>query len=216
MGHKDKRPSPKITKLQATILILALCVGSVYATRLALKKMRVDAGVVASRTKGNPKARIKITEYLDFQCPACAKGALLIRDALHKYPSELYLEVKYFPIASIHENTMQATSYVECAARQNKFWDYQYPLLERQKDWAKALKPKFIFQDIARQVGLDMPRLDVCLADENVTAAINRDRADGKSLGIESTPTYFLNGKMVVGHKTLIAELEKMLPGGQH
>lgn len=216
MGRKDKKPSPKITKLQAAILILALCAGSVYATRLTLKKMRVNTDVVASRTKGNPKAKIKITEYLDFQCPACAKGALLLRDYIKKHPSEIFLEVKYFPFASIHEHTIQATSYVECAARQNKFWDFQYPLLERQKDWAKALKPEFIFQDIARQVGLDMPRLDVCLADENVTAAINRDRADGKSLGIESTPTYFVNGKMIVGHKTLTAELEKMLPGGQH
>jgi protein-disulfide isomerase len=182
----------------------------VLSARAILKKSPSSlAGKVESaRAKGNPKARVKIVEYLDFQCPACATGAIFLRELMKKYPSDIYLQVKFFPISNIHEHAIHSATYAECAARQNKFWIFKDQLIDRQSQWSRLLNADSVFREIAREVNLDFPKLEACVDDEKVKIAILREKADGKTLGIQSTPTYFVNGKMVVGHKFLKEELK--------
>ena len=198
-----------MTKSKATLLIIIVCIGSVFAVKtFAQHKASGSANIELSRTKGDIKARLHIIEYLDFQCPACAVGALTLREYLKKYPSDIYLQLKYYPISRIHEHAMLSATYAECAARQNKFWDFFDRLIDKQSQWSRLLNADSVFRDIARDANLDLSKLASCLEDDSVKTAVLRDKEGGKTLGVESTPTYFINGKMTVGPRPLLEELQ--------
>ncbi len=217
MKHKHNHHTPKISKSTSTFAVLVICVAVVVTARVFTRHAagQVKIKAAQNRVKGNPKGSIRIVEYLDFQCPACARGALMLKSYLQKYPLLIFLEVKYFPIQKIHAHAMTSAVYAECAARQNKFWAFQDVLVERQAQWAKLISAEDVFKNMAKESGLDISKLESCLADERVRALILNEKVAGKALGVDSTPTYFINGKIAVGTKSLTEELDKYL-GASH
>src|SRR5579864_4564662 len=85
--------------------------GAVLATPLA-------------RQTGDPKAKVIIVEYSDFQCPSCAAMQPTVHNLLDVYKGKIRLYYKYFPLTRIHKNAMASAHAAECAARQNQFWPY--------------------------------------------------------------------------------------------
>ncbi len=160
----------------------------------------------ASQAKGNPGAPIKIVEYIDFQCPACARGAIFLKSCFQKYPDKFYLEMKNYPLA-MHPHSFLSAIYAQCAARQGKFWPFHDLLIERQQQWSGLVNAAPVFHQMARELELDIPQLEVCLQDAEVSTAVIEQKEKGTSLGIQSTPTYFINNKMVVGTRLLEEEL---------
>jgi len=216
MTKKDKKTGTKkinISKPVATVLVIISCIAAVQITTFVLSYFRGTpaAKSVLARSKGNPKAELKITEYIDFQCPACARGAKTLHEITVKYPAKIYLEMKYFPLGQSHQHAMISALYAECTARQDKFWAFVDPLLEKQSLWAKLTNAEPMFREIAQAVRVDLDQLNSCLVEKGVEEAILKERDFGKTLGIKSTPTYFINGKMVVGAKSLQEELDKHL-----
>ena len=208
----------KISKSTATILVIIVCVAVVHITKFVIKRLGYTSlsQVALSRTKGSPKAPLRITEYIDFQCPACAKGATLLREYTGKYPSQVYFEVKYFPLPRIHQHALKSAVYAECAARQNKFWAFQDLLIKKQSQWARLLNAEPMFQEMAQSANLNLGELEACVNRDDIKVLIFREKSEGKSLGVNSTPTYFVNGKMIVGPKPLEAELNDYLKGKNH
>lgn len=206
----------KFSKATATVVVILFCVGGVHIAKGALSYLRgsPSAKSVLARSRGNPKADLKITEYIDFQCPACARGAKTLKEIIEKYPARVYLELKYFPLEQMHQHAMVSALYTECAARQNKFWVFADRLLGQQDLWNKLTNAEPMFRQIAESAQLDTEELNSCLADKGVEDAVLKEREFGKALGIKSTPTYFVNGKMVVGTKSLQEELDKHLGSG--
>ncbi len=201
----------KISKTFATVIVVFACVGVVSLSRLFFSLKLIDSHAASARAKGNPGAKIRIIEYLDFQCPACARGAIILREQMKRHPDDIYLEVRYYPITTIHEHTLKATMFAECAARQNKFWAFQDSLVSQQAYWSKSMNPTQLFRQIAVQSGVNMQKLNVCLEDSTVTKTILGEKSKGKVAGVNSTPTYFVNGKMFVGPKPLTEELGRIL-----
>ncbi|MFA5059757.1 MAG: thioredoxin domain-containing protein [Candidatus Omnitrophota bacterium] len=201
----------KISKITATIIVMIACVISVHAAKFILKSLRshLPNYSILARAKGNPKAPIKIIEYLDFQCPACAKGAIALKEYLKKYPSQIYLEVKHYPISQIHKYALKSASYAECSAKQGKFWEFHDFLVKEQSRWERLLNVDAIFREKAHALGLDLKKLDACVESEETKAGILKEKEQGKALGIKSTPTYFINGKMVVGMISLKQALDR-------
>ena len=167
----------------------------------------------AARTQGNPNSKVKITEYIDFQCPACAKGVALLSQYLQAYPGKIYLEMKYFPLEGMHQHAIRSARYAECAARQKNFWAFEDLLIIRQPQWRGLMNADAFFQQIARDVKLDPIQLEACLTSDEVRGVISAEKDSGTQLGVQSTPTYFVNGKMVVGIKSLEEELKILLGG---
>ena len=200
----------KPAKQKVTLFIFVACLLAVLAGKIILEAQRphVANGAMPARAKGNPKANLKIIEYIDFECPACAQGMLILKEYFAKYPGQMYLEVKYFPLPS-HLYGMPSARWAECAAQQNKFWFFVEPLMERQKVWATLHDPVPAFRQLAEQAGLSSFQLDNCLNSKYLDETILTEKAIGTSLGIQSTPTYFVNDKMVVGTKSLLEELNK-------
>ncbi len=202
------KPKPKLSKSTAAILLVAFCVVAVFSVKIFLgQKSLTSKKAVSSRSKGDPKAPIQIVEYLDFQCPACAKGAKMLSDYFKKYPAQVFIEVRFYPIPRIHEHALQSAIYAECAARQDKFWPFQDLLIEKQSQWSRMINAENLFKEMAASVNLDMAKLNACVNDEKIKEIIFKEKAQGKAQGVDSTPTYFINGKMVVGPVPLTNEL---------
>jgi protein-disulfide isomerase len=206
-----------MNKLQSTVLIIVILVGGIVAAKvfLAPKKVEVVTGqsnVQEARTKGNPQARVKIIEYVDFQCPACAYGLTLLKKYFEQHGNDMFIQVRYFPLTNMHHHAMLSAMYSECAARQGKFWDLDDLMIPQQGQWAQLISPDPVFQSMAQQVGIDMPKLNTCLSSDDARKVINDEKSVGQTLGISSTPTYFINGKMVVGAKSMTDELKTYFP----
>ena len=120
--------------------------------------------------------------------------------------------MKYFPLAS-KKHSLPSARYAECAARQGKFWPFHDLVLRRQKEWKKHRDARPAFEQVAKEIGLDLNELAVCLEDESVVKLILSEKAEGKALRINRTPTYFINGKMVISSRSMIRELNNLLGG---
>ena len=125
---------------------------------------------------------------------------------MKSHPGKIRLELKYFPLNS-HQHALMSARYAQCAANQGKFWEFHDLVLERQSQWKNLYNATSAFDDIAAKVGLNKTELNSCLQDEAVGLAINLDKDEGTRRGVRSTPTYFVNGKMVVGYQSLASEL---------
>ena len=133
-------------------------------------------------------------------------------DAFFKeYPSKLYLQVKFHPLKQ-HPHGLESALYAECATRQNKFWKFHHLLFENQSEWKENPDTAGTFHSYARQAGMDLKKLDACLANPLTEQTVSQENLDSTVLGIRSTPTFFINGKMIVGPKPLREELKAISP----
>lgn len=206
----------KISKPILTILLIVCCVALLigfkyiqsHSAATHLKSSVKKA--LSPRAKGNPNAEIKILEFIDFQCPACASGVKVIAEYLEKYPEKIYVEVRHFPLA-MHKHGITSARWGECAARQNKFWPFLDGLVERQREWSSLNDPLPPFRDIATKAGLDVEQIKVCLNDTTIDDAIKMDVEEGKMRKVASTPSYFVNHEMFVGTKSLKTKVDSLL-----
>lgn len=191
-----------------SVIIVVVCVALVLGIKYYQENRPVS--VLSGRFKGNPNAQVKIVEYIDFQCPACAAGSKYLQERMKKDPNGIYLEMRYFPLA-MHSHAFLSSRFAECASNQNKFWEFHDKLIDAQNEWSKQINAFPAFELMAQELNLDMNKLNMCLADSKVDQIINQHKENGQKSGVKSTPTYFVNNKMVVGHKDLQKEITSIL-----
>lgn len=202
----------KSSKQIVTLMVAAAAVAGVLALKSFFLPGAKAVDSVAARSKGPEQAKIQIIEFIDFECPACAYGAKLLHEYMDKHPSDIRLQIKYFPLIKSHRHAMQTALYSECAGRQGKFWEFHDPLMATQQQWSPLINPDPIVSEFLKKAGVDMSKHAACVASEDAAKTIEDDRTLGKSLGVQSTPTYFINNKMVVGGKSLTEELNTYFP----
>lgn len=199
------------SKIKITFLVIVFSLAVVFGVRFLLGIMPQNTlSPAQTRTKGDKNASIHIIEFIDLECPACARGAEYLSRVMAEHPTGIRLELKYFPLPS-HRHGFLAARYAECAARQGKFWPFHDALLARQPNWSRLMDATSAFALIANEVVLDPGRLEVCLQDKSIDALIQQSHLDGERRGVKSTPTYYVNGKMVVGMQSLEIELGRLL-----
>ena len=198
-----------MSRQKLTVIIVGSAVIVVVAVKIFLSLYVRPLDPSQMRVKGDPAAKVQIVEFIDFQCPACADGALKLKKIYTLHPKDIRIEMKYFPLVTIHRHTMIASTYAECAARQGKFWPMHDLIVERQAQWSPLISAEGMFTQFAREAGVEEAALRHCLASPDVEQTVMHDRDLGRSLGVESTPTYFINNKMVVGSKSLTEELNQ-------
>ncbi len=159
------------------------------------------------RSMGKPDAPVTMQVYADFLCSHCRDFALEIEPKLvEKYvkPGVLRIEYHYFMLAG--DRSLLLDRAAECAARQNKFWEYHDKLYTLQG----VRLDKGRLTGIAEEIGLDMGAFDSCLVDESVANVVYKDTKEGKAKGVEGTPTFFINGRKVVGAQP-VENFEKVI-----
>ena len=171
----------------------------------------VQAGVpvvlAGPRMKGDPAAPVKIIEFTDFQCPACARANVIMESLLKQYPGKIFVEHRHFPLPR-HPHARRASLYAQCAAAQRKFWAMHDVLFKSQSSWAEMNTVDAYFGELAVSLGMDGLPLTACVNSPATEKVIEADIAEGKSRGADSTPTFLVNGKLAVGAAQLTAAVE--------
>lgn len=192
-------------KIITTLLIVYCCYAAVAIGRQFYVERAVEAPVAAqsvSKAKGDPTARLWLVEYLDYQCGSCREASKMLNSFFNRFPHLVYLQVRFFPLTP-HPHGFRSAQYAECAARQDKFWAFNDLVFERQAEWSPLPDIEATFHEYARNVGLDEGKLDKCLENPDVKKYIEDEKADGKKLGVDGTPAFFLNGQFYVGRKAI-------------
>lgn len=147
--------------------------------------------------KGNSQAQVVLIEYSDFQCPACAIYSALLKRLSEEYTDNLLIAFRHFPLTTIHKNAYSAAKAAESAGRQGKFWEMHDMLFEYQNDWEKDSNPKDKFVGYANELGLDEETFKKDFESQEIKDNVENDLMSANSMGLNSTPTFFLNGKKV-------------------
>ncbi len=150
-------------------------------------------------SEGPDDAPIEIVEFSDFQCPYCTKWHNeTYKPLLELYPDQIKLVYRNFPLTSIHADAYLAAEAAMCAAEQERYWDYHEALFESRYGMGRdALK------DYAVELGLDTKLFNECLDGHIYQDFVREDMEYAASLGVQSTPTFFVNGELVVGAQPL-------------
>lgn len=162
--------------------------------RIHLVPPRFDVKLPASAPARGPQdAPITIVEFADFQCPYCKRAEHVLDEVLAKYPDKIRFVHGDLPIEG-HSGAFPASRAARCAGEQGKFWEYRRDLLINQSNFAEAdLKAR------AQTLGLNAGSFDTCLASGRHDAVIKEAQAEATKLGVSSTPTFFVNGRMILG-----------------
>jgi len=142
---------------------------------------------------GDAAARVHIVEFLDPACETCAQFYPLIKQLLAENPGKLRVSLRH---VAFHDGAEYAVRVLEASRNQDKYWQTLEALFASQAQWAPhhTVQPGLVDQAIAG-VGLDLQRLAADMNSPEVTARIERDRADAVALKVTATPEYFVNGR---------------------
>jgi protein-disulfide isomerase len=145
---------------------------------------------------------VSIVEFSDFQCPFCVKAYRDLR-RLVRSRTDVNLVFRHYPLDSacnphlqhsVHPNACLAACAAECASQQGRFWEYHDRLFENNE----RLEREGLFR-YAREAQLDIVAFRSCLDDPATRARVGEDIESGAKLGVTSTPTLFINGRMIEG-----------------
>jgi protein-disulfide isomerase len=162
-------------------------------------------------SKGNSAAVVTIVEFTDYQCPSCAKTQPLLEEVASEYGDKVRLVARDFPLDQ-HANAAKAAEAAEAAREQGKYWEY-VAILFKNQDALQVEKLK----EYASQLGLDRAKFDQALDSGKFSDKVSRDLSDGNKLGVNATPTVFINGKRIKdkSRESLKAAIEAALKDSQ-
>ena len=146
--------------------------------------------------KGSANSPIQLIEFSDFQCPFCRSSQATLRDLLKSYAGDVTLVYKHRPL-EIHSDAFAAAQAAFCAHQQEAFWTYHDALFASDDLSAASLRK------LAADNKLDLKRFDACIASDRSRQAVQDDLDEARRLGINSTPTFVINGRVVRGALTL-------------
>lgn len=147
-------------------------------------------------TKGAETPKVTIVEYSDFQCPACGAYYPLVEKIFADNKNDLAFTYRHFPLPQ-HKNALAAAYAAEAAGAQGKFWEMTQMLFDNQEDWSESYTPEVIFEEYATKLNLNMENYKAVRDAKETKDAVAQDIASGKASGVNSTPSFYVNGKKI-------------------
>jgi protein-disulfide isomerase len=157
---------------------------------LAQPSARVEVG--NAPRLGPPTAPVQIIEFADYECPYCQKVNEDLARLRDQFGSQVSVVYKDFPLP-MHPLAARAAEAAHCAGEQGKFWEFHDSLFETKRLQMSDLKQQ------AEKLKLDTAKFDQCLESGEETAAVKKDAAEGQRLGLQGTPSFFINGHFMSG-----------------
>jgi len=166
-----------------------------HKTTIALKPPVIEVATAGRPERGGgTKAPVTIIEFSDYQCPFCKRAEDVVDQVMKTYGDKVRLVFRDYPLP-FHPNARPAAEAANCANAQGKFWPYHQKLFANQSALAADNLKTY-----AKDLGLDSGKFEQCLADDkSIKAAIDKDIADGEKVGVNGTPAFFINGRMLSG-----------------
>jgi protein-disulfide isomerase len=169
----------------------------------------------SSPSLGPDIAPVIIVEFLDPECEACSAMHPIMKRIISEHPGQIRLVIRYMPF---HTNSVYAARVLEGAKEQGKFWEALNIMFERQQEWASHHDPQpDLILPIIKSIGLDTAKIAAQIKDGQFTNKVNRDKTDGEKLGVNRTPTFFVNGEQLyeMGYQPLKDLVLKKLQAAQ-
>ncbi len=167
-------------------------------------QIRGVVGIDDDPVLGDAKAKVFIIEFGDYQCPSCRAFWREVEPRLKKDyvdTGKAKLVFRDFPIVQIHPEAMLAAMAADCAADQNKYWQYHDKVFREQDKQGEDIV-RFKVADLkkwGKDIGLDVAAFNACIDSAKYKDEVAKDKADGDGVGIQGTPTFFINGHVVGG-----------------
>jgi len=195
-----------------TVLFVGSLAAMIFASKnstlpspTATAKSNYDFVITESdHVKGPATARVTIVEFADFQCPACKSYVPVVDELMKQYPLDVRFVYKHFPLKTIHFRAEAAAFAVEAASNQGKFWEMYTLLFENQDKWSKQ-SGTGVFEEYAVKIGLDANQFKADIDSDSVKEKVRTASKFGVEMGINSTPTFYVNGKKIENPKGLDA-----------
>lgn len=159
-------------------------------------------------TFGPADAKVRIVEFSDFECPYCSRAAEAVTAVKKRFGDQVQFSYRHFPL-SFHPVARPAAELSQCALEQDKFWEVHDQLFDNQH----ALSVEGL-RTMAQDAGLDMGKLDECLASGRAGQQVDRDLAKGQEIGVRGTPSFYIDGRPFDGGTSpedLVAAVQEAL-----
>ncbi|MCH1883292.1 thioredoxin domain-containing protein [Agrococcus sp. ARC_14] len=137
-----------------------------------------------------------VVEFFDYECPACGQFHPVVEDLRERYEGQVTFAVRYFPL-QMHANAVPAAAAAEAAAQQDQFEAMHSRIFETQAEWTGTDDAAATFRGFAEELGLDMAAYDEAVTAEATADRIALDYTAGVEAGVESTPTFFVDGTLL-------------------
>ena len=165
-----------------------------YGVKVKLEPPRVQVSTDDDPIKGGPTgAPVTIVEFSDYQCPFCSRAEGVVDEVMKKYGEKVRLIYRDYPL-SFHQNAETAAMASECAEEQGKFWEMHKAMFGNQMKLTVA-----DLVETAGNLSLDKDKFKGCLDSGKYRSEVQKDFQDGQKYGVTGTPTFFINGIMIVG-----------------
>jgi protein-disulfide isomerase len=167
----------------------------------------VDVSEAGNPSMGDAKAPVTIIEFSDFECPFCGRYVTQTYPQIKKDyvdTGKVRIVFRDYPLP-FHSNAQKAAEAAECADDQGKFWEMHSKLFSNQQALSVANLKKY-----AGELALDQTKFDECLDSGKHAAEVQQDLADGSAAGVSGTPSFFVNGMLLVGAQPY-SEFKKLI-----
>ena len=185
-------------------IIAVVVIGSIFGIiKLASKSQAPGSDNLAisisaindsENIKGDKEALATLIEYSDFQCPACGSYYPILKKVTEDLSAKVRFAYRHFPLPQ-HKNAKLAATVAEAAGKQGKFWEMHDLIFQNQSDWSEEKNAAILFAKYAQDIGLDLARFQTDIASDEIKTKIENDYKSGVKAGVNSTPSFFLNGK---------------------
>lgn len=138
------------------------------------------------------EADVKIVKYSDYQCPACKYFVSIEEQLEEEFGDDISIVTKHFPL-NMHEYAQVAARAVEAAREQGKYQEMHDMIFEEQEQWARG-NAEAMFIGYAKSLDLDVEKFQEDMNSADMQRIVMADKREGLNLGVNSTPTYFING----------------------
>lgn len=197
------KTSTKWTIGSLVVVALLIAAVAIFAAVKPLGQATGDADPASAVAEDSHRltdpegSTVTLVEFLDFECEVCGAVYPVIEQLRAEYGDRVTFVVRYFPIPS-HLNSMNAAVAAEAAAQQGQFEAMYNRLFETQAEWGEQQDSKAaLFRSYAEDLGLDLAAYDAAVADPATEARVAADFDAGRRLGVQGTPTVFVNDRAV-------------------
>ena len=199
-NHQTKNKGGLIVIISLAVIIVVM-----FALNSFLKsKNQNDVAAIQkpfneAYTKGGKDAKLKLTEFADFECPACASFSKSFEE-VYTYINQKYGDnafswtFKLFPLIQIHKNADLAARSANAALLQGKFWEYEKIIFSKQEEWTTSLDVKSTLENYATSLNLDLEKFKTDRDSEASKNFVSESLKEASKFSLNHTPTLFLNG----------------------
>ncbi len=166
-----------------------------------------NSGTPSQHIEGKGLDHVTLVEYGDYECPYCGQYYPIVKQVVSQYSNQITFQFRNFPLTSIHPNAFAGARAAEAASLMGKFWQMHDLLYEQNgiyynsnqtaNTWVGASNPLPYFDNLAKQLGLNVNKFNQYYNSNRVDNTINADMAAGNKLGVNATPTFYLDGKKI-------------------